>query len=137
VSGDRSGSSILHQTLPKQLFVHGQHSKGDRHMYASRTRFICEALLPSFERTAWPVITTGRSSHARQAPQIDIQAHMRAHVALRSVALRFTRKGCQYSFRKAGDCNMETAIWVAIGIGVLYLIIRFSLAWLFRQERYK
>jgi DNA helicase-2/ATP-dependent DNA helicase PcrA len=40
----------LHLLMPQRFFVHGQHSKGDRHMYASRTRFITEALLPNFER---------------------------------------------------------------------------------------
>ena len=51
--------------------------KGDRHLYASRTRFITEALLPNFERTAWPVVTAARPSHTGQAPQMDIEAHMR------------------------------------------------------------
>ena len=67
----------LHLVVPQRFFAHGQHSKGDRHMYASRTRFITEALLPNFERTAWPVVTANRPSHTGQAPQMDIQAHMR------------------------------------------------------------
>ena len=67
----------LHLLVPQRFFVHGQASKGDRHLYASRTRFISEALLPNFERTAWPVVTATRASHTGQAPQMDIQAHMR------------------------------------------------------------
>ena len=67
----------LHLLVPQRFFVHGQASKGDRHLYASRTRFITEALLPNFERTAWPVVTATRASHTGQAPQMDIQAHMR------------------------------------------------------------
>ncbi len=67
----------LHLVIPQRFFTHGQHSKGDRHMYASRTRFIPEALLPNFERTAWPVVMASRSSTAGQGPQIDIQAQMR------------------------------------------------------------
>lgn len=67
----------LHLVVPQRFFTHGQHSKGDRHMYASRTRFIPEVLLPSFERTAWPVVMASRSSTAGQGPQIDIQAQMR------------------------------------------------------------
>ena len=67
----------LHLLVPQRFFTHGQHSKGDRHMYASRTRFIPEALLPNFERTAWPVVMASRSSTAGQRPPIDIQAQMR------------------------------------------------------------
>jgi DNA helicase-2/ATP-dependent DNA helicase PcrA len=63
----------LHLLVPQRFFVHGQAC----HLYASRTRFITEALLPNFERTAWPVVTGARPSHTGQAPQMDIQAHMR------------------------------------------------------------
>jgi DNA helicase-2/ATP-dependent DNA helicase PcrA len=36
----------------KRLFTHGQNAQGDRHVNASRTRLIPEALLPLFERTS-------------------------------------------------------------------------------------
>ena len=50
--------------------------RGDRHVYASRTRFIPEALLPLFERTFWPrAEAAGRA--ASQGPRIDIAARMR------------------------------------------------------------
>ena len=39
----------LHVIVPQRFFVHGQRSNGDRHMYASRTRFIPAALLDHFE----------------------------------------------------------------------------------------
>jgi hypothetical protein len=32
---------------------------------------------------------------------------------------------------------METAIWIVLGAGVLYLVVRLSLSLLFRRERYK
>jgi DNA helicase-2/ATP-dependent DNA helicase PcrA len=67
----------LHLVVPQRFFAHGQHSKGDRHMYASRTRFIPEALLPSFEKITWPRVSATHSSAASQVAQIDIQAHMR------------------------------------------------------------
>jgi DNA helicase-2/ATP-dependent DNA helicase PcrA len=41
----------LHLVVPQRFFTHGQRSRGDRHMYASRTRFIPEKLLGVFERT--------------------------------------------------------------------------------------
>jgi hypothetical protein len=30
----------LHLVMPQRFFVHGRHAQGDRHLYASRTRFI-------------------------------------------------------------------------------------------------
>jgi DNA helicase II / ATP-dependent DNA helicase PcrA len=42
----------LHMVVPQRFFVHGQHAQGDRHLYASRTRFIPEKLLDLFGRTA-------------------------------------------------------------------------------------
>jgi len=67
----------LHLLVPQRFFVHGQASNGDRHLYASRTRFITEALLPNFEKITWPVVSAARSSASGQAAQMDIQAHMR------------------------------------------------------------
>ena len=49
----------LHLVVPQRFFIHGQHAHGDRHLYASRTRFIPEKLLGLFKRTAWPVVPAG------------------------------------------------------------------------------
>lgn len=67
----------LHLIVPQRFFVHGQAAKGDRHMYASRTRFIPEALLPMFDRTAWPPAAAASPSPAAPAPRIDVRARMR------------------------------------------------------------
>ncbi|MES5488995.1 ATP-dependent helicase [Bradyrhizobium sp. INPA03-11B] len=67
----------LHLMVPQRFFVHGQAAKGDRHMYASRTRFIPERLLPMFERTTWPRAAAAQASSASRAPPIDIGARMR------------------------------------------------------------
>jgi DNA helicase-2/ATP-dependent DNA helicase PcrA len=67
----------LHLLVPQRFFVHGQAAKGDRHMYASRTRFIPERLLPMFERTAWPRAAAAEPASAKQAPPIDLRAKMR------------------------------------------------------------
>jgi DNA helicase-2/ATP-dependent DNA helicase PcrA len=67
----------LHLIVPQRFFVHGQAAKGDRHMYASRTRFIPEALLSSFERTSWPPAAAASPLPAGRAPHIDIRARMR------------------------------------------------------------
>src|SRR5271169_1331458 len=57
----------LHLVVPQRFFVHGQHAQGDRHLYASRSRFIPEKLLGLFERTSWPVVPAGTT--ARPANQ--------------------------------------------------------------------
>ena len=67
----------LHLVVPQRFFVHGQHAQGDRHLYASRTRFIPEKLLGLFERTTWPVVPAGSAARtAGQGPKLDIGARM-------------------------------------------------------------
>jgi DNA helicase-2/ATP-dependent DNA helicase PcrA len=68
----------LHLIVPQRFFVHGQHARGDRHLYASRTRFIPEKLLGLFDRTAWPVVPAETATRAtEQGPKVDIGARMR------------------------------------------------------------
>jgi DNA helicase-2/ATP-dependent DNA helicase PcrA len=67
----------LHLIVPQRFFVHGQRSQGDRHLYASRTRFIPDKLLGLFERTAWPVVSAATTRAASQGPKVDIGARMR------------------------------------------------------------
>ena len=67
----------LYLVVPQRFFTHGQHSQGDRHVYASRTRFIPEKLLALFERTNWPVASPGAARGPSQGPRIDIGARMR------------------------------------------------------------
>src|SRR5271167_4181123 len=49
----------LHLIVPQRFFAHAQNAQGDRHVYASRTRFIPERLLGLFDRTSWPVASLG------------------------------------------------------------------------------
>ena len=60
------------------FFTHGQNAQGDRHVYASRTRFIPANLLKLFECCTWPVVVAGQDSRpdARQV-RIDVGARMR------------------------------------------------------------
>jgi DNA helicase-2/ATP-dependent DNA helicase PcrA len=68
----------LHLVVPQRFFAHGQHSQGDRHVYASRTRFIPEKLLSFFERTSWPLALPGAGAKGpSQGPRIDIGARVR------------------------------------------------------------
>ena len=68
----------LHLVVPQRFFTHGQQARGDRHVYASRTRFIPERLLGLFERTTWPQVAAGAAARsASQGPRIDVGARMR------------------------------------------------------------
>jgi DNA helicase-2/ATP-dependent DNA helicase PcrA len=67
----------LHLMVPQRFFVHGQSVQGDRHIYASRTRFIPDALLPLFECTNWPVAAREGHYVASQGSRVDIAARMR------------------------------------------------------------
>jgi DNA helicase-2/ATP-dependent DNA helicase PcrA len=44
----------LHLIVQQRFYAHQQHSNGDRHMYALRTRFIPDAITDCFEQCAWP-----------------------------------------------------------------------------------
>ncbi len=69
----------LHLITPQRFYTHGQRSRGDRHVYASRTRFIDTASLKLFERCSWQ--TAPRSAEdaaARAAMQpVDLKARMK------------------------------------------------------------
>jgi DNA helicase II / ATP-dependent DNA helicase PcrA len=67
----------LHLIIPQRFFVHGQSAHGDRHLYASRTRFIPETLLPLFDRSSWPTAAQPAWTIVNQGPRIDIAARMR------------------------------------------------------------
>jgi DNA helicase-2/ATP-dependent DNA helicase PcrA len=68
----------LHLVVPQQFFTHGQNTQGDRHVYASRTRFIPDGLLGLFERTAWPEAAPELAARvASQGVRVDVAARMR------------------------------------------------------------
>lgn len=68
----------LNLVVPQRFFTHGQSPTGDRHVYASRTRFIPTILVELFECRAWPVVTPGTSNNVgpRQV-RLDVGARMR------------------------------------------------------------
>jgi DNA helicase-2/ATP-dependent DNA helicase PcrA len=68
----------LHLFVPQRFFTHGQQARGDRHVYASRTRFIPERLLALFEKTVWPLAVPGAAARSPGVrPSIDVRARMR------------------------------------------------------------
>jgi DNA helicase-2/ATP-dependent DNA helicase PcrA len=68
----------LDLVLPQRFFTHGQNPQGDRHVYASRSRFIPATLLQFFEVCGWPQVRAeaGASAQARQI-RVDVGARMR------------------------------------------------------------
>src|ERR1700687_1547435 len=68
----------LHLIVPQRFFTYGQSAQGDRHVYASRTRFIPEGLLRLFDRPSWPAATAGAPPRpAAQGVRINVGARMR------------------------------------------------------------
>ena len=68
----------LHLIVPHRFYTHQQASFGDRHVYASRTRFIPEAILDRFETRSWPLATARDDRVGLGTPvPIDLRARMR------------------------------------------------------------
>jgi hypothetical protein len=71
-------------------------TQGDRHVYASRTRFIAGGLLGLFDRTSWPPVAVG-------APARGASQGVRINVGVRNPKQsghRFRRKAATDSDRK-------------------------------------
>ena len=67
----------LHLIVPQRFFVHGQQARGDRHVYASRTRFIPDHLVKLFDRQTWPAVAPTARAASGQNVQMDIRERMR------------------------------------------------------------
>ena len=63
--------------VPRRFFTHGQSATGDRPIYAARSRFIPDDLLPLFERFFWPVIASGAAGRSAPGPSVDVGARVR------------------------------------------------------------
>ena len=63
---------------PQRFFTHGQNAQGDRHVYASRTRFIPATLLQFFETASWPKVSTAANEQSSRQVRVDIGARMRS-----------------------------------------------------------
>jgi DNA helicase-2/ATP-dependent DNA helicase PcrA len=69
----------LHVLVQQRFFTHGQTPGGDRHVYASRTRFIPDGLLSQFTKITWPVVATRdrKTKTTADSVRIDVGARMR------------------------------------------------------------
>jgi DNA helicase-2/ATP-dependent DNA helicase PcrA len=67
----------LHLVMPQRFFVHGQAARGDRHVYASRSRFIPASMLGAFEQTAWASAQAKDDPRRQPQVRVDLGARMR------------------------------------------------------------
>ena len=69
----------LELVVPQRFHVSGQAGAGDRHVYASRTRFIPRRLLEHFESAMWPLAAPESAGVGGvERPTVDLAARMRA-----------------------------------------------------------
>ena len=72
----------LQLLLPQRFYVQQQSARGDRHVYASRSRFIPDALTACFECSVWPVpapAAEGTGAQPKRFPPVDIAARLRQY----------------------------------------------------------
>ena len=67
----------LDMIVPQRFFAHSQRSNGDRHMYASRTRFIPNEILNYFECCAWPATAPAAGPEKLTGDPVDIGGRLR------------------------------------------------------------
>ncbi|MER8785279.1 ATP-dependent helicase [Mesorhizobium sp. M1006] len=67
----------LHMVMPHRFFVHGQAARGDRRVYASRTRFIPRSILGAFEQLAWASVQARDDPRRQPQVRVDLGARMR------------------------------------------------------------
>ncbi|WP_026621227.1 ATP-dependent helicase [Ensifer sp. WSM1721] len=63
---------------PQRFFTGGQNALGDRHVYASRTRFIPATLLQFFETSHWPKVKATAGERSARQVRVDVGARMRS-----------------------------------------------------------
>ncbi len=63
--------------VPQRFYVNGQGRGGDRHVYASRTRFIPDAFAKHFDARTWPLAPESAASEQRRTFNIDVAARLR------------------------------------------------------------
>ena len=68
----------LHLLVPQRFYITQQAVRGDRHLYANRTRFIAEADLAGFEQQTWPPPPVRPPAVPPPTAVIDLRNRMRA-----------------------------------------------------------
>jgi DNA helicase-2/ATP-dependent DNA helicase PcrA len=68
----------LHLIVPQRFYVTQQAVRGDRHLYAGRTRFISAAEARAFEQVTWPPAPERAPAVPPPAAVIDLRKRLRA-----------------------------------------------------------
>jgi DNA helicase-2/ATP-dependent DNA helicase PcrA len=63
--------------VPQRFYVQQQARKGDRHLYAARTRFIPTEIVGHFERRSWAAARPSKSSQQVPLAPIDLRERLR------------------------------------------------------------
>ena len=64
--------------VPQRFYTSGQSGRGDRHVYAGRTRFVPDSILDHFSMTSWPTAAESEEARPPMTNTIDIGERMRA-----------------------------------------------------------
>ena len=67
----------LHLIVPQRFFVTQQQKRGDRHLYAQRSRFVTRPMLPLYDDILWPPLKPLATSPVTVRPGTDLKAQMR------------------------------------------------------------
>jgi DNA helicase-2/ATP-dependent DNA helicase PcrA len=67
----------LHLIAPVRFYVTQQSRSGDRYVHGTRSRFLTDAVLERFERSAWPAGSEPGASAAAAGPRIDVAEQLR------------------------------------------------------------
>jgi DNA helicase-2/ATP-dependent DNA helicase PcrA len=63
--------------LPQRFYTHQQAKRGDRHVYAARSRFIPAGMLRQFDTGVWPAVGPAAAAGARPGARVDLAARLR------------------------------------------------------------
>lgn len=68
----------LHIITPQRFFTHGQAARGDRHVYAGRSRFLPDHILDRFAMISWPASSSGSAAGAASGHiRVDLKSRMK------------------------------------------------------------
>lgn len=67
----------LRLVIPQRFHIHGQPRRGDRHVYAARSRFLTDGTLPHFAQVSWPPPRPDADSPPPMGPRRDLTARVR------------------------------------------------------------
>jgi DNA helicase-2/ATP-dependent DNA helicase PcrA len=63
--------------LPQRFYTHQQARRGDRHVYAARSRFVPGGILDRFEMRTWPTAARAAFSGPSSGATVDLMSRMR------------------------------------------------------------